>query len=789
MSEDDELDQVRIRSDGSARKRIEVAVDANAEGDVVAASAGSVAVSAALLHGKGRIPIGSSGLAIGTSADAQVRLQGDALAPVQAEIRATLDGHVLTECGEHGATYLNGELLVSGERRPLRRGDSVAVGGEVFYYLPGGTDSPRLAAVKPVDAGRLRSSKPSFTIGRDPSSDLVLEHPTVSLHHARIASTNGVTTIEDLNSAVGVRVNGEQVRRGLLDVGDQIAIGPYSIVFDGEELIEREAAPGLAIEASAVRVDVDAGTILQPIDLRVRAGELVAIIGESGAGKTTLLRALAGVAEPTGGAVLIGGEPVGVRQSDLGYVPQFDIVHDELSAREALDYAACLRLPADTSASERDKRIGEVISELGLADRADLRVSRLSGGQRKRVAVGVELLHRPGALFLDEPTTGLDPGLERHMTELFRQLADTGQTVMLVTHATGSMALYDRVIVMGRGGYMRFDGSPEELLSTFGVEQFDDVYGTLDATADGPPPVGPRRTSRALPPLPPIRPAPAPTSSRVQQSLIYQTRVLTSRYALLVTRDRRHLRSALIQVPVLGLFTAILFHRNVFKSAIPVTEASQAGQLIFLMVTISIWLGAIASAREIVKERSVVDRETAIGVRIPAYLASKLIVLFVFASAQILLFTFIVFALRPPNASAGAVASLLIILLLSGAIAVLMGLVVSALASSEDQATGVIPLLLVPQLLFGGAIVQIEAMNAIVKLIAVFVPSRWAYAAAGHAINLQQRINDDVVFRQVSHYGQGFFTVTLLGFLGISFIFASALGAVTTRLLHRPLTS
>ncbi len=212
--------------------------------------------------------------------------------------------------------------------------------------------------------------------------------------------------IEDLGSAVGVRVNGQKVTRAPLQVGDQIAIGPYRIIFDGDELFERDASTGLAVIASQVRVDVESATILQPTSLNIRAGELVAIIGESGAGKSTLLRALAGVSLPTGGRVLVGGEPVHERLRELGYVPQFDIVHDDLTITEALDFAARLRLPPDTGELERAARVREVVEQLGLTDREDVRVVRLSGGQRKRVAVGVELLHRPGALFLDEPTTG-----------------------------------------------------------------------------------------------------------------------------------------------------------------------------------------------------------------------------------------------------------------------------------------------------------------------------------------------------------------------------------------------
>jgi ABC transport system ATP-binding/permease protein len=740
--------------------------------------------SAALLMGETRIPIPPTGLTIGASPDAGIELVGAGIVGIQAAIEATASGHVIVERAQRSETFVNGERLVVGERRPLRRGDSIALGGQLLHYLPAGAGLPRLAPVAPVDVGRLRTSKQEFTVGRDPECDLVLDHPTISRRHAVIRMGSGMPTIEDQGSLVGVRVNGEAVRRAPLEVGDQIAIGPYRIVFDGEDLFEREASPGLAVVAAGLRVDVEDGIILQPTSLHLRAGELVAIIGESGAGKSTLLRALAGVSSPTAGHVMIGGESVGNRLCELGYVPQFDIVHDQLTVGEALDFAAQLRLPPDTTGRERTARVTEVIDQLGLADRRDIRVERLSGGQRKRVAVGVELLHRPGALFLDEPTTGLDPGLERHMTALFRSLANTGQTVALVTHATGSLALYDRVIVMGRGGYLRFDGTPAELLQTFQVEQFDDVYTVLAERQEpqsAAEPLG--RRDRPLPPLASARARQA-LPRPVQQTLEYQTRVLASRYALLVARDRRHLRGALIQVPILGLLTALLFVPEVFEK-LPVPHyAAKSAQLIFLMVTIAVWLGSINAAREIVKERNVLDRELALGVQIPAYIASKLIVLLSLAAAQTVLFALIVLALRPLHETSLAEVELIGVLVGCAWIAVLLGLLVSAYATSEDQATGVIPLLLVPQLLFSGAIVPIAQMTVPVRLLAALIPARWSFAAAGNVIHMQERINADPVFSQASQYGQHFFSISLVGFVFICALFACALFAGLVRLLR-----
>jgi len=641
-----------------------------------------------------------------------------------------------------------------------------------------------LAPIDPVDAGRLCATKERMTIGRGPDCDLVLDHPSVARRHAVIRLRNGSATIEDVSASTGVRVNGERRRRARLCPGDQLAIGPFRVLFDGHELVERAARTlGLPIVADGVAMDIEDATILQPLELRLQPGELVAIIGESGAGKSTLLKALAGVTRPTRGHVRVGGEDVSQRLSELGYVPQFDIVHDQLTVAEALDYAAQLRLPPDTAPAERIERVGEVIEQLGLAERAHARVAVLSGGQRKRVGVGMELLHRPGALFLDEPTTGLDPGLERRMMQLFRRLADAGQTVALVTHATASLALCDRAIVMGRGGHLRFDGTPDEALAHFGVTQFEDVYVALDEQ-DAAPRSLPAAAAGRRRPLPPLS---TPRAQRsVQQPIGYQTVVLSRRYATLLLRDRRHVRAALLQVPVLGLLTALLFHTGVFNRAdgdpsVPLYTAKSA-QLLFLMVTIAVWMGAVNAAREIVKERHVLARELAVGVQVRAYLASKLIVLLSLLTAQTLLFCVIVLALRPLHES-GSGLRLTAVLVLSSWVAVLCGLAVSAWASSEDQATSVIPLLLVPQLLLGGAIVPLAEMTDVMQVVAALVPARWSYAAAGHAIDLNGRIAADREFAAASHYGPQFFGLPFVAFVVIASCFAAGLFTLLVRQL------
>jgi len=746
-----------------------------------AVSPGDVVVRlAGMLHDGQRIPVPRHGLEIGSTPGSDLALPAeDGVAESHAGIEPTPDGFVVVDRGSGLPTYVNGERLGRNERRPLSRGDAIAVGTHILHFLPPGGGSLALPAIEPEEAGRIRTDRDRFTIGRAAENDLVLDHPTVSLHHAVIRRDQDVTWIEDLGSTVGTRVNGIRLRRTALDAGDQIGVGPFRIVYDGDELIERSASKGLPIACAGVTVTAGNLTILKPTTLHIGAGELVAIIGESGAGKSTLLRALAGVSRPTAGTVLVGGEPVEARQSEIGYVPQFDIVHGKLTVREALTYSARIRLPVDFSVKEREHSVMRTLERLGVAERADVLVEMLSGGQRKRAAVGTELLHQPGVLFLDEPTTGLDPGFERKLMELFREIASSGQTVVLVTHATASISLCDRVVVMGRGGVLCYDGKTEDCCAAFGVSSFDEVYLALEQ--------GHRERIRveeetAQPPSPPLPPLSNRNRRAVIQPLSYQAAVLAERYALLLRRDKRHLKSALIQVPVLGLLTALLFAHGVFAHNPPHTGKS--AQLLFLMVTVALWLGSINAAREIVKEREVFSRELAVGVRIPSYLVSKLVVLFAFSAVQVSLFALIVVAFQPLHESSTRAFLLWATLVITSWIAVLLGLLVSATAASQDQATAIIPLLLVPQLLLGGAIVTLKDMSVPIHALAELIPARWGFAEAGSAIHLQQRIQADPAFQQVSSYGNSFFTTSFPTFVVVMALFGVGLTLLLRHLLR-----
>ena len=434
---------------------------------------------ATLLHRGQRVFVGEHPVLIGRADDSDVVI--DDLDVSRRHARVWQDGTAcwLEDMGSRRGTMLNEETLTRSARR-LFSGDAITVGPEVLRFVGG---SPTRLASRPMSVAAeqvVPFAGARLRIGRDDANDIVLADQNVSRFHAEIVAGADGAEVVDLASRNGTRLDGSLVQRGAVRRGSRVGIGPYELVFDGTNFVARDDRGALRLEAEAVAFRVGDRQILAPTSLAVEPGEFIAIIGESGAGKSTLIKALAGVTRPSGGRVLVNRDPIGTRATDIGYVPQDEIVHALLSVTEALGYAARLRLPRDVADGEIMATIDRVLAELSLTAQGDTRIGSLSGGQRKRTGVATELLNRPSLLFLDEPTTGLDPGLETRTMELLRGLADNGRAVIVVTHATKNLALCDKVIVMGRGGHLAFHGSPSEAIGFFGVPDFDEIYTALE---------------------------------------------------------------------------------------------------------------------------------------------------------------------------------------------------------------------------------------------------------------------------------------------------------------------
>jgi ABC-type multidrug transport system ATPase subunit len=718
----------------------------------------ATAAPATLIQGGRRLALHGDGLTIGRRSENDVVIQGELVSRHHARIAAGECGWYVSDLDSMNGTFLNGQRL-RGRSCWLASGDTISVGGEQMRFVAGDRTQAGQAGTPMLPARMVQYLGGRLTLGRDPGNDIVLDDPNVSRFHAEVVPGPGAVAVRDLGSSNGTRVNGRLVATAAVVTGAEIGIGPFRILFDGSGFLARNDRGALRLDASNLTVQASGKQILTGVTVSIEPGELVAIIGESGAGKSTLIKALAGVDRPTGGTVTVSGEPVAGRLTDIGYVPQDEIVHGALTVREALRYSARLRLPEDASGRDVDAAVSRVLTEVDLAEHADTRIARLSGGQRKRAGVAVELLSRPSLLFLDEPTTGLDPELETRMMVLLRQLASAQRAVTVVTHATKNLEVCDRLIVMGRGGELSFSGSPRDALQFFGVDTYDDIYRALKER--------PTREWRrryetgslgvqggSVPAAPVVG-----SRRRTHRRTLPQARVLTARYLRLLTRDRRNLLILLGQVPLLALGMAGLFSAGVFEHG--AHHAANSAQLMFLLVTTAVWLGSIDAAREVVKERSVFSRESAAGVRLGAYLLSKAAVLFTLAAVQTTALAALVFALRPLHEPASAYLQVGLILMVTSAAAVSLGLLISSAVRSQDQATSFIPLALIPQLFFAGAIVPVARMVEPIATLSALVPAQWSFAGAGTAIHMNARIAADPGFHQSNSYGLRFFDVSM----------------------------
>jgi len=342
----------------------------------------------------------------------------------------------------------------------------------------------------PVQDIPLRNVK-ELTIGRKPDNTVVLPHPQVSGHHALLKQEGGTYRIVDLNSTNHVYVNNVQTADQLLKLGDEIRIGPYRLVYDGNALRQFDESNFIRIDARGLKKTGNNNyVLLDDISLSIPPRKFVALVGGSGAGKSTLMDALNGLRPAQSGQVLYNGmdyyRNLASFSTQLGYVPQDDIVHKDLTVERALYYAARMRLPSDFTHEQINQRINEVLEDVEMTRRRNLLIKKLSGGQRKRVSIALELLANPGIFFLDEPTSGLDPGLDRRMMLLLRKLADAGHTIVLVTHATNNIKTCDYVCFLCSGGRLAYFGPPAEATDYFGKNDFAEIYTSLEPTEDNP---------------------------------------------------------------------------------------------------------------------------------------------------------------------------------------------------------------------------------------------------------------------------------------------------------------
>jgi len=577
-------------------------------------------------------------------------------------------------------------------------------------------------------------AKSEITIGRDSSATICLPHVSVSKCHATIRREGTGYYLTDNGSTNGVVINNKRIfGKVKLHEKDVISITNSKLIFTSSAIHYCCFKSGISVDASDIVIERGKGTkkflTCNHVNLNIKPGELVAIIGGSGAGKSTVLNCLCGYLNPSQGEVYINSinlyQNFDFLKKIIGYVPQSDIVYDNLTLYDMLHYTAKLRLPSDVSEAEQDAAIARAIELVELTEKKDSLIKSLSGGQRKRASIAVELLSDPNLLFLDEPASGLDPGTERNLMLSLREMANNGKTVILVTHSTLQLKLCDKIVFMGKGGNLCFCGSYDEALEFFKVMDVVDVYNMI---TDRPrewskkysESVGEHRKHRNI----------AGKNDKVKENKLRQLSVLCSRYMKLVLNDKQRLLLLLLQAPLLAILISLVADGQQYE------QYEMTKSLLFALSCSGFWIGMLNSIQEICKERTIMKREYMTGLSLSAYITSKIVVLGGLCLFQSLMVTG-VFSLLVGLPEKGVMwlpfLEILLTTFLTALSAAAMGLLVSALFTNADRAMTIAPILLMPQILFSGLIFKLDGATEMISWAAI---CRWSMEGYGTTANL-----------------------------------------------------
>lgn len=675
------------------------------------------------------------------------------------------------ETGSTNGLLYNGERII---KHTIHDGDFVRIDSDwerefnSVLFLFSTSDSNRRWLSFPL------SGHPRVMIGRDETCDIHLPHISVSSYHAKITSEKDGYYISDCNSVNGVVLNNRRITgKEKLQEKDIITITNTKLIFMTTMIFYCCPRDGISIDVCDVTVRRGKGKksflTNRNVNFSVNPGELVAIVGGSGAGKSTTLNCMCGYLKPTQGTVFINGldlyQNFNSLKKIIGYVPQSDIVYDNLTLYEMLSYTAKLRFPRDSSHKEQEDAINKAIDMVELQEKRNSLIKSLSGGQRKRASIAVELVCNPNLLLLDEPASGLDPGTERNLMLSLRGMADHGKTVVLVTHSTLQLKMCDKIAFMGSGGYLCFFGTYDEALSFFKVTDIVDVYTLLTEQAKQ----WSAKFSR-------VRGHSKRTASASETDKIRpkqgnsQLRVLSLRYFKLVVNDKQRLLLLLAQAPLLAVLISLVADGNQFE------QYEMTKSLLFALSCAAFWVGMLNAIQEICKERTIVRREYMTGLSMNAYILSKMLVLGILCLVQSIMIT-TVFAWTVGLPTDGVLdhpfGELLVTTFITTIAAAALGLFVSALFTNADRAMTIAPILLMPQILFSGLIFKLEGVTEFISWVAV---SRWSVEGYGTIANLNDlplRLQQQGVM--IPHEAEQFFEHTaehLLQSWGILVVYA-----------------
>lgn len=702
-------------------------------------------------QGRWELDVGER-LLVGRAEDADIALEHPRLSRRHLRLEATPGGCRVEDLGSSQGTYVDGQRL-----------DVVRMVAPPFQLSLGGEDGLRITVVSSArperseqpDGGELQLQQSlahpgdAVLIGRDASCDITVDDLLVSRQHVRVTRGELGCVVEDLSSRNGTFVDGRRVEREVLSRDGVLSVGRHTFRLSGSMLQPDSHDGGVQFSAQSVNYTLPRGKVLlTDVSFVLPEASLLAVVGGSGAGKSTLLKAPSGEQPVTSGQVLYDGRDLYGHLASLrhciGVVPQEDVVHPQLTAQEALEFAAELRFPDDLETDKRAVRVEEVMQELGLRPHAATRVAALSGGQRKRVSVALELLTKPSLIFLDEPTSGLDDDLVGEVMSTLRTMADAGHSVVLITHHTASLAVCDYVLILGVGGVTAYFGPPSGIETHFGTSDYAKIINATKVDAAG---AAERfnkselhRTHIATP-LRRADSSPSTTSVEQvpQQSVKRQVSTLIRRQLRIMLADRGHLVFLGVMPFVLAILALVVpGEQGLAGPSGNATGTSQPTQILVVLILGAVFMGLSSSISLLVAERAIYRREHSVGLLPSAYLGAKIAVLTAVVCLQSLVMVVVTVSLRdgPDGAALIGVGSLELVLAvcLCSSACVPLGLWLSASVRTPDQIMPLLVVVVMLQLVLSGGLFPVDD-RLLLEQLSWLSPSRWGFAAAASTID------------------------------------------------------
>ncbi len=547
------------------------------------------------------------------------------------------------------------------------------------------------------------------------------------------------------------------------------------------KFLKSSVSTNIVFTAENIAYEFESGGYgVRSINLSEESGNLIGIMGSSGSGKTTLLNILNGNMPPTSGQVTLNGVDIHHEKAKIegviGYVSQDDLLFEGLTVFQNIYYNAQLCFK-DYTEEQLNETVNGVLQSLGLYEVRHLRVGSpmdkvISGGQRKRLNIALELIREPSVLFVDEPTSGLSSHDSENIMDLLKELALKGKLVFVVIHQPSSeiFKMFDNLLILDTGGYPIYYGNPIDSVVYFkrsinhvkswesecpscGNVNPEQVFNIIEAKViDENGYESPNR--KTLPTewhaefkerlagqiSPQKTPSEIPESTFSLPGKLKQLKIFITRDILTKLKNKTYLSINFFETPLLGLILAY------FVKFYPPGETNQAGYVffqndnlpafIFMAVIVALFVGLTVSAEEIIKDQKIRKREQFLNLSTGSYLWSKILIMFGLSAIQTLLFVVVGNSILEIK---GMYVDYWLVLFSTACFANLLGLNISSAFNSAVTIYILIPLLLIPQLLFSGVIIKFDKLNPSitshdkVPVVGELMASRWAFE--GLAVN------------------------------------------------------